>query len=68
LQQAIAVVESLPLETQEVLVTLMQNRLQEKRRAILLAMVAESEQAFAAGDVKRGSVADLLAELNDEWN
>jgi hypothetical protein len=56
-------VESLPPETQEVLVTLMRNRWQEQRRAILLATVAESERAFAADEVKRGPVADLWSEL-----
>jgi len=65
LQQAIAVVESLLLETQEILVALMQNRLQKKHQAMLLATVAESEQAFAAGEVRRGAVAELLAELDD---
>jgi hypothetical protein len=59
-------VESLPLETQEVLVTQMRNRLQEKQREILLTTVAESERDFAAGEVKQGTVADLLAELDDK--
>ena len=63
-QQAIDSIESLPLETQEALITVIQNRLREKRRAMVLDAVAESEQAYAVGEVRRGSAADLLAELN----
>ena len=64
-QQAIDSIESLPLETQEALITVIQNRLREKRRAMLLDAVSESEQAYAVGEVRRGSAADLLAELED---
>ncbi len=64
-QQAIDLIESLPLETQEVLITVIQNRLREKRRATLLDAVGESERAYGAGEVRRGSSADLLAELED---
>ena len=64
-QQAIDSIESLPLETQEVLITVIQNRLRERRRATLIDAVGESERAYAAGDVRRGSAADLLAELDD---
>jgi hypothetical protein len=61
-QQAI---ESLPLETQEALIRVVQNRLREKRRSILMEAVTDSEKAYAAGNVRRGSAADLLAELED---
>ena len=64
-QQAIDSIDSLPLETQEALITVIQNRLREKRRAMVLDAVAESEQACAVGEVRRGSAADLLAELED---
>jgi hypothetical protein len=64
-QQAIDSIESLPLETQEVLITVIQNRLRERRRATLIDAVGESERAYAAGEVRRGSAADLLAELDD---
>jgi hypothetical protein len=64
-QQTIDQIESLPLETQEALITVIQHRLREKRRSALLASVAESENAYAMGEVRRGSAADLLAELED---
>ena len=64
-QQAIETVEALPLETQDALITVIQNRLREKRRSILLDQVKESENAYRTGNVKRGSAADLIAELDD---
>jgi hypothetical protein len=64
-QQAIDTIESLPLETQEALIGIVQNRLREKRRSILMEAVTDSENAYAAGNVRRGSAADLLAELED---
>jgi hypothetical protein len=64
-QQAIDAIESLPLETQEALIRVVQHRLREKRRWILMEAVTDSEKAYAAGNVRRGSAADLLAELED---
>ena len=64
-QQAIETVEALPLETQDALITIIQNRLREKRRSLLLDHVKESENAHRMGNVKRGSAADLMAELDD---
>jgi hypothetical protein len=64
-QRAIDTIESLPIETQEALMTVIQNRLREKRRSALLESVTESENAYARGEVRRGSAADLLAELDD---
>ena len=63
-QQAIDTVEALPIETQEALITIIQNRLRAKRRSNLLGAVSESERAYEVGDVKRGTVADFLAELD----
>jgi hypothetical protein len=60
-QRAIDAIELLPFETQEALITVIQNRLREKRRSALLESVADSENAYARGEVRRGSAADLLA-------
>jgi hypothetical protein len=43
--------------------TVIQNRLREKRRSALLESVTESENAYARGEVRRGNAADLLAEM-----
>ena len=64
-QQAIDTIEALPIETQEVLITIIQNRLRAKRRLNLLGTVLDSERAYEVGNVKRGTVADFLAELDD---
>jgi len=41
------------------------NRLQQQRRNELLNEVAEVRQEYAEGNVKFGSVADFMAELDD---
>jgi hypothetical protein len=64
-QRAIDTIESLPIETQEALITIIQNRLREKRRSALLESATDSENAYAKGEVRRGTAADLLAELED---
>jgi hypothetical protein len=62
-QQATETVESLPLETQDALITVIQNHLREKRRSLLVSSVKESEAEYKSGNVKRGTAADLMAEL-----
>jgi hypothetical protein len=64
-QQAIETIEALPVDDQIVLIDLMLQRLKQHRREDLLQRVAAAEQDYAAGRVRRGSVADLLAELDD---
>ena len=62
-QSAIAIVESLPVEQQTMLVRIINNRLKEQRRSELIAEVKIAEQEYAQGNVKRGSVADFMTEL-----
>ena len=64
LQQAIESVESLPIEDQEILLDILQKRLQERRRTNLYQEVREIQQEFASGNVKFGSVDQFLAELD----
>lgn len=63
-QQAIESVESLPLEDQEILLDILQKRLQQRRRNNLYQEVSEIKQEFAEGNVKFGSVDQFLAELD----
>jgi hypothetical protein len=63
-QSAIAIVESLPVEQQTMLVRIINNRLKEQRRSELIAEVKIAETEYAQGDVKRGSVADFMADLD----
>lgn len=62
-QNVIETVESLSFSDQWLLIELVRKRLIEQRRAELVAEVAEARQAYQQGDVRRGSVADLMKEL-----
>lgn len=65
LQKAIEVVEALSPDEQAILIDIIDKRLKQQRREQLLQEVAESERDYAQGNVRRGSFADLLAELDD---
>lgn len=64
-QDLIDAVESLPLDDQSMLVELINKRINEKRRAELVAEVGEAREAFRKGEVKRGTVEDLMKDLED---
>ena len=64
-QQAIEAVEALSIEDQAMLIDLVQQRLRHQRREELLEQVSEAERDYAAGNIRRGSVADFMAELED---
>lgn len=64
-QKAIETVESLSSEEQIILIDLIQNRIKQQHRDELLQAVAESEKDYAQGNVRRGTVADLMAELEE---
>lgn len=64
-QKVIDAVEALSLDEQAMLVDIILKRLKQQRRDQLLEEVAQAEGEYAEGNVRRGSVADLLAELDD---
>ncbi|MBD2778767.1 hypothetical protein [Iningainema tapete] len=64
-EQAIVAVEALDPEAQAILVDLIQKRLKQQGRDELLKEIAQAESDYAQGNVRRGSVADLMAELDD---
>ena len=64
-QDLIDAVESLPLDDQSMLVKIINKRIMEKRRAELVAEVKEAQEAFARGEVRRGTVKDLIKDLED---
>lgn len=64
-QKVIDAVEALSLDEQAMLVDIILKRLKQQRRDQLLEEVAQAEREYAEGNVRRGSVADLLAELDD---
>ncbi|MEG3437636.1 hypothetical protein V0288_10945 [Pannus brasiliensis CCIBt3594] len=63
-QQVIESIESLPLEDQEILLDILQKRLQEQRRANLVKEVQEVRQEFAEGNVQFGSIDEFLTQLD----
>ena len=62
-QEALDVVESLPEHQQEDLIDIIRRRIIEHRRDQLAANIKKARQEFARGEVKMGSVADLMKEL-----
>lgn len=63
-QQALEAVEVLSLEDQAMLLDILQNRLRQRGNE-LLKEEAEVRQEYAEGNVKFGSVADFMTELDD---
>ncbi|MDM9385577.1 hypothetical protein QUB80_33515 [Chlorogloeopsis sp. ULAP01] len=64
LQQALDIVEALDPEEQAILVDIISKRLSQQRRNELLKEVTQARQDYQQSNVKRGSVADLMAELD----
>lgn len=63
-QQAIELVENLSLEDQEILLDLLQKRLNQAKRIKLSQEITEVRQEFAEGNVQYGSVEQFLAEVD----
>lgn len=64
-EEVLEVVETLPLDDQELLVDLVRQRVADKRRAEIAHNIAETRAEYEAGQARRGSVADLMAELDE---
>jgi hypothetical protein len=64
-QDILEVIETWPLKDQSLLVEIMQRRLAHTRRDELALEIKEAREAYQTGNAKRGSVADLMAELED---
>ena len=64
-QRALEVVEGLPEEQQQDLVEIVRSRQRERRRDSLVASIAQARQELARGEVRRGTVDDLMADLDE---
>lgn len=64
-QRALEAVEAWSPEAQVILVDIIHKRLKQQPREQLLKEVKEAEQEYTQGRVHRGSVLDLLAELDE---
>jgi cation transport regulator ChaB len=58
-------VEQLSLEEQEELIDLVRHRLAEQRRDEIAANISLAVEEYRSGQTQRGTVDDLLAELDD---
>ncbi|HEX5720160.1 MAG TPA: hypothetical protein VF179_28645 [Thermoanaerobaculia bacterium] len=64
-QRALEMIEGLPEEQQQDLVEIVRNRQRERRREALAASIAQAREELARGEVRRGTVDDLMADLNE---
>jgi hypothetical protein len=61
--QILDFVDDLSQEDQEVLIDVVKRRLLEKRRAEIADSIIEAEAEYERGEVFKGNVAEIMAEL-----
>lgn len=61
-QEVIETVEALPPDDQQLLIEIIRQRLIQHRRTELAADIAEARKAYREGQVRRGTVTDLMEE------
>jgi hypothetical protein len=64
-QDALEAVEALPEDQQEDLIDILRRRQIERRRELLADRIGEARVEYAKGEVRRGSVEDLMRELEE---
>lgn len=64
-QEALEIIESLPEYQQEDLIKIIRQRLLEYKRDLLAKNIGEAREEYARGEVKKGSVDDLMKELSE---
>jgi hypothetical protein len=62
-QEALEIIESLPEYQQEDLIEVVRRRLIEHKRELLAQNVREAREEYARGEVKKGTVEDLMRDL-----
>jgi len=61
--EALEIIESFPEEQRESIVEIVKRRLTEERRERLAQTVKEAREEYARGEVRRGTVDDLMHEI-----
>jgi hypothetical protein len=61
---AMETIEALPAEDQQALIDLLQKRLVDNRRSEIAENITQSKAEYDAGHVVRGSIDDIINELN----
>ena len=62
-QKALEIIESLPEEQRESLMEIVKHRLIEQRRDRLVQSIKEAREEYRQGNVKKGTVDDLMRDL-----
>jgi hypothetical protein len=62
-QEAIDIIESLPESQQEDLINILQRRIIDRKKELLVKNVRKAREEYVKGEVKKGSVDDLMREL-----
>jgi len=57
------IIESFPEEQKESIIEIVKRRLTEERRERLALTVKEAREEYARGEVRRGTVDDLMLEI-----
>jgi ribosome recycling factor len=57
------IIESFPEEQKESIIEIVKRRLTEERRERLAQIVKEAREEYARGEVRRGTVNDLMLEI-----
>jgi hypothetical protein len=65
-EQILEKVDTMPLEEQELIIGILKNRYREKRREDILRNAEETLEEHRKGLTSKGTVADLLKELEDD--
>jgi hypothetical protein len=63
-QKALEIIESLPEEQRESLIDIVKRRLIEERRDRLVQNIKEAKGEYKRGEIKRGTVDDLMHEIS----
>jgi CHASE3 domain sensor protein len=61
--EALEIIESFPDEQKESIIEIVKRRLADERRERLAQTVKEAREEYARGDVRRGTVDDLMLEI-----
>ncbi len=61
--EALEIIESFPEEQKESIIEIVKRRLTEERRERLAQTVKEAREEYARGEVRRGTVDDLMLEI-----
>ena len=61
--EALDIIESFPEEQRESIVEIVKRRLTEERRERLAQTIKEAREEYARGEVRRGTVDDLIRDI-----